>query len=223
MTRKRILIVDDHEVVREGLKITIGRKGKDLEIVGEAGTGRETLAQVAKLQPDLVMMDIRMPEGDGVETTRSIREKYPGIHVLMLTTYAEEELLIDSLRAGASGYLLKDTPGEQLVQAIRTVLAGGTVVDSSQLQLLFKTKGVTVHSNTHGAGQGGRNAPALSERETEILQLMVDGKTNSEISTMLNLSEGTVRNYVSHIYERLEVRHRAEAVLAAMTCGLARH
>ena len=220
LARKRILIADDHEVVREGLKITIGRKGKDLEVVGEAGTGKETLAQVAKLQPDLVIMDIRMPEGDGVEATRLIREKYPSTQVLILTTYAEEELLIESLRAGASGYLLKDTPGEQLVQAIRTVLSGGTVIDSAQLMSLFKEEGIPVRS--HGTGLSGKNAPVLSERETEILQLMVDCKTNSEISTMLNLSEGTVRNYVSHIYEHLEVRHRAEAVLAAITLGMAR-
>lgn len=221
MARKRILIADDHEVVREGLKITISRKGKDIEVVGEAGTGRETLAQVAKLQPDLVVLDIRMPEGDGVEATRSIREKHPHTHVLILSTYAEEDLLIESLRAGASGYLLKDTPGEQLVQAIRTVLSGGTVIDSAQLMLLCRAESFPMRS--HGANQSGKTPPALSERETEILQLMVEGKTNSEISTLLNLSEGTVRNYVSRIYEHLEVRHRAEAVLAAIACGLAKH
>ncbi|MCL6557341.1 MAG: response regulator transcription factor [Firmicutes bacterium] len=226
VTRKRILIADDHEVVREGLKITISRKGKDFEIVGEARTGKETITQAEELQPDLVIMDIRMPDGDGVTATRAIKEKYPYIQILILTTYAEEELLLESLRAGASGYLLKDIPGDQLIQAMRTVLSGGTVIDSEQLFSLFKREGDPFRigqAASPGIGRNGKKtAPRLSEREMEILQLMVEGKTNSEISAMLHLSEGTVRNYVSHIYEQLGVSHRAQAVLCALSLGLVR-
>lgn len=210
--RVRILIVDDHEVVRTGLRTLLSRK-PGLDVVGEAGSVATAIAEAARVSPDVVIMDIRLPDGSGVEACRDIRAADPRTKVIMLTSYADDDAVLASIVAGASGYLLKQVRGQVLVEAIETVAQGGSLLDPSV------TDKVLERLRTIGTGGADEGLAALSERERSILVLIAEGKTNKEIAREVFLSEKTVKNYVSSILSKLNLTRRAAAAayLAART------
>ncbi len=199
MKRASIVIVDDHEVVRVGLQTLLGHR-KDLIVAGVAANGAEALAVAGVTHPDVVVMDVRMPELGGVEACREIRSRLPNTKVLMLTSYADEEAVLASILAGASGYLLKDTTGRDLAEAILQVAAGASLLDPAVTDVVL-------------AKLRGREtmASSLNQRERRILELIAEGRTNREIGEVLFLAEGTVRNLVSGILSKLGAGSRAEA------------
>jgi len=213
MAKQRIILVDDHEVVRLGLKALLDRHPQ-LEVVGEAGSARESLEQVATLKPDVVVMDIRLPGSSGIEACEEIVEKYPDIKVIMLTSYAEDEMLFSAIRAGASGYVLKQIASEELVKAIEAVGRGEALLDPAVTQRVFQEVRRAVREEEASA------FAHLSQQEKHVLQLVSEGKTNREIAKNLFLGEGTVRNYVSSILSKLSVNNRAEAAAYAVEHNL---
>ncbi len=213
MGRQRIVIVDDHEVVRLGLRSLLERHS-EFEIVGEAGNGREALEKVATLQPDVVVLDIRMPGMSGVEVCQQINERFPKTKVIMLTSYAEDEMLFAAIRAGAAGYVLKQIGGDDLVRAIEAVGRGDALLDPTLTQRVF---------DQVRKAQRDEEASAFAEltnQEMQVLQLVSEGRTNREIAEALYLGEGTVRNYVSNILGKLGVANRAEAAAYAVQHNL---
>ncbi len=199
----RILIVDDHEVVRMGLKSLLERRAGFL-VVGEAATAAEAVRQARQGQPDVVIMDIRLPDGNGVEACREIREANPETRVIMLTSYADDEALFGSIMAGAAGYLLKQIRGQALAEAIDRVAAGESLLDPSV------TAKVLERMRRLAAGEADELA-VLSPQERKILALIAEGKTNKEIAQEVFLSDKTVKNYVSSILSKLNLRRRSEA------------
>lgn len=209
----KILICDDQYVVREGLK-AIFETDASLQVVGTAADGAETLELLPQLKPDLVLMDLKMPVMNGVQATRHIRQKYPDVKILVLTTYDADEWVFDAIRSGAAGYLLKDTQRDALIAAIKDTMAGKTPVDSAVAGKLFAQ-----------VVQGATNPQSslvdtLTEREKDILRLLGAGLPNADIAARLYLSEGTVRNYISTILEKLSVSDRTQAAVLALRCGL---
>lgn len=212
----RVLIVDDQRLMRDGLR-TLLELEDDLEAVGEAENGVEALATYAELQPDVVLMDIRMPEMNGVEATRRICQQWPQAHILILTTFGDDNYVFEGLRAGAMGYLLKDVSGDELAAAIRTVAKGNALIDSSV------ARNVLAQLATHSATTPADNAPLaepLSEREQEILRLVAQGYSNPQIAQELHLAEGTVKNYVTIILQKTGSRDRTQAAVRARSMGL---
>lgn len=199
----RILIVDDHEVVRLGLKALLELRPRFL-VVGEAATMAESIRAAAQGQPDVVIMDIRLPDGSGVEACREIRQANPGTKVIMLTSYADDEALFGSIMAGASGYLLKQTRAQTLSEAIERVAAGESLLDPGV------TAKVLERMRRLAAGETDELA-ALSPQERKILAIIAEGKTNKEIAEEVFLSDKTVKNYVSSILGKLNLRRRSEA------------
>jgi DNA-binding NarL/FixJ family response regulator len=216
MTKQRILLVDDHEVVRLGLRALLERHPQ-FEIVAEAATAREALEQVSQYAPDVVVMDIRLPGGSGIEACEEISEKYPNSKVIMLTSYAEDEMLFSAIRAGASGYVLKQIEGESLVRAIEAVGRGEALLDPAVTQRIFQEVRKAAKEEEASA------FAALTQQEKHVLLLVSEGKTNREIAQALFLGEGTVRNYVSSILSKLGVRNRAEAAAYAVEHNLRDH
>jgi DNA-binding NarL/FixJ family response regulator len=212
----RVVLCDDQEIVTEGLQLILSTVA-GIEVVAVAHDGAEAVDRVARLRPDVVLMDLKMPIMNGIQATQQIREHYPTTRVLILTTYDDDEWVFDAIRAGASGYLLKDTPREQLIAAIRGTVAGATHVDPNVAGKLF-----------HQLAQPGRGAPTgastlavdLSEREREVLRLLANGLANSEIAERLHLSKGTIQNYVSNILLKLDVADRTQAAVIALRYGL---
>jgi two-component system NarL family response regulator len=203
VTPIRILIADDHPVVREGLAAMIKRR-TDMTVVAEANHGQEAVALFHQHQPDVVLMDLRMPEMDGVEAILTIREQTPEARVIVLTTYDTDEDIYRALRAGAKAYLLKDTPREELLDTIRAVSAGRTRVPSDVAAKLVERV----------------SSEALTAREVDVLRLIVAGHSNREIATLLYISEGTVKTHVNHILMKLGVSDRTQAVTTALRRGL---
>jgi two-component system, NarL family, response regulator LiaR len=209
----RVVIVDDQYLVCEGLRGILGNAA-NLEVVGEAYNGIQALALIEKASPDVVLMDLKMPGMNGIQTTLAVRERWPNIRILVLTTYDSDEWIFDAIRAGASGYLLKDTPRAEMVAAIEETAAGKTVIDSDIAGRLF--------------AQVGQTAPLpaanlltdLNSREVDILKLLAHGLTNADIAARLHISEGTVRNNVSSILSKLDVADRTQAALLALRHGL---
>jgi NarL family two-component system response regulator LiaR len=210
----RILICDDQDVVREGLQAIL-KTAAGIEVVGTACDGAEALELIPTAQPDVVLMDLKMPGMNGIQTTREICTRYPTVRVLVLTTYDADEWVFDAIRSGATGYLLKDTPREQLVEAIRGTAAGKTHVDPNVAGKLFNQ---VVQSPSAAETSVADN---LSEREREVLGLLAHGLSNADIAARLYLSEGTVRNYVSAIFTKLGVTDRTQAAVLALRHGLA--
>ena len=210
----RLIICDDQEVVREGLRAILGTV-PEFEVVAVAADGARAIELVAETTPDIVLMDLNMPGVTGVQATRRIREQFPAVKVLVLTTYDAEEWVFDAIRAGASGYLLKDAPRADLVRAVHGTLAGRTFVDPAVAGKLFTqiADATTVRDTTL--------ASTLSERERDVLRLLAQGLSNAEIANRLYLSEGTIRNYVSALFEKLGVTDRTRAALIAVRHGLA--
>ncbi len=212
----RILLVDDQRLMREGLRILLELE-PDLEIAGEAQDGQAGLEAYEQLQPDVVLMDVRMPGMDGVEATWRLRERWPEARVIILTTFDDDEYVFEGLRAGALGYLLKDVSGHDLAEAVRTVAAGGALIEPSVARKVFaEFARVAPPARAPGASL----PEPLSEREREILQLVALGLSNAEIATRLSLAQGTVKNYVTAILQKLGARDRTQAALRARELGL---
>ncbi len=213
MAKQRILLVDDHEVVRLGLKSLLERHPQ-FDIVGEASNAREALEQVNNLEPDVVVMDIRLPGTSGIEACEEIINRHPGTKVIMLTSYAEDEMLFSAIRAGASGYILKQIGSDDLVKALEAVGRGEALLDSAVTQRVFQEVRRAVKEEEASA------FAHLSQQEKHVLLLVSEGKTNREIAKNLFLGEGTVRNYVSSILSKLGVNNRAEAAAYAVEHNL---
>ena len=214
----RLLIADDQELVRTGLR-TILQGVEDFEVVGEAADGLSAISQTAQLKPDLVLMDIRMPHLDGVEATARIRASEPAPRVILLTTFDLDQYVYAGLRAGASGFLLKDTLAAELVAAIRAVLAGDAVIAPSATRRLIER--FLEAAPPEPAGQAAALAP-LTAREREVLTLLGRGLSNAEIARRLYLSEATVKTHVGRVLGKLGLRDRIQAVVLAYETGLIR-
>lgn len=206
----KVLLVDDQSLIREGLKALLELES-DLEVIGEAENGRDAINLIAKLQPDVVLMDIRMPIMDGVAATREIRSSFSNVKVLVLTTFDNDEYVTAALQNGAMGYLLKDTPSEELAVAIRAVKKGYT-----QLGPGIAAKLMTQFSSATNANQTPPASLAeLTPREKDVLRLIANGANNREIAQKLFISEGTVKNHVTNILNRLHLRDRTQAAIFA--------
>lgn len=222
----RVVVVDDHGVVRLGLSALLGQV-QDVEVAGQATSGDEVLPLVERVRPDVVLLDLRLPGRDGVSVCRELRERFPEVRVIILTSFVDRQALVETLMLGARGYVLKNLENEALVAAIRAVAAGGTALDPSLGPLLAEgmlafSRDGTAHTGwpTDGSRQD-RPAPApLSEQERRILECIARGMTNREIGRALFLSEKTVRNYVSEMLSRHGFRNRAEAAAYAVRAGL---
>jgi len=213
-TPTRVLIVDDQEVVREGLRAILGTV-PSIEVVGVAGNGAEAVESVGTLHPEVVLMDLNMPIMNGVEATRTLQATHPDVKVLILTTYDAQEWVLDAIRAGASGYMLKDAPREHLIEAIKGTAEGRSHIDPGVAGGLMARVAVAP------AAESTAVAADLSDRELDVLRLLGNGMTNAAISEQLFLSEGTVRNYVSAILTKLQVEDRTQAAVLAVRHGLA--
>lgn len=201
----RVLVADDHPVVRHGLVALIDHQA-DMCVVAEAGNGREAVEQYAALQPDVVLMDLRMPELDGVEAITAIRAASPQARIVVLTTYDSDEDIYRGLRAGAQGYLLKDAPAGELLSAIRSVAAGQKRIPAEVAAKLAERM----------------VSPELTARELEVLRLVVEGQSNKEIGVALTIAEGTVRAHLNSIFQKLDALDRTHAVTIAIRRGLVR-
>ena len=201
-TPTKVLIVDDHEIVRKGLVMLISRQ-EDLVVAGAAGAAAEAVQKARELSPDVVVLDIRMPDGSGVEACRDIRAENPDVKVLMLTSYSDEEAVMGSIMAGASGYLLKEIRSEEIVDAIKRVGAGQSLLDP------MVTASVLDRIRNGNDADDGWNQ--LTSQEQRILESIAEGKTNREIAQEIHLSDKTVKNYVSNILGKLEVSRRSQA------------
>ncbi|MEU9895221.1 response regulator [Streptomyces phaeochromogenes] len=211
----RVLVVDDQRLIRDGIASLLAiRPG--IAVVGTAVDGRDAVAKTLELGPDVVLMDVRMPEMDGIEAVAVLRGRAPECRVVMLTTFEDEEYVVQALRAGAQGYLLKDLPAEELAHAVRLAHAGVTQLDSSVARHLT----ASLPTPAPVAKPAETTAAVLSPRETDILRLVAQGHTNREIAARLYLSEGTVKNHVSRILTRLALRDRTQAALRARDLGL---
>lgn len=209
----RIIICDDQAIVRDGLAMMLKLEA-DIKIVGTAEDGAVAIELTDKEKPDLVLMDLKMPVMNGVDAIRQIKTKHPEIKVLVLTTYDDDEWLFDAIRAGASGYLLKDTPRNELVAAVKGTVTGKTFIDPMIAgRVLEQVSNRQSHSAT-------KITSKLTEREIEILRLIAKGLSNADISERLFLSEGTVRNHVSAILTKLGVADRTQAAVLAIQHGL---
>lgn len=209
-----LLLVDDQRLMRDGLR-TLLELEPDLRVVAEAENGLEALLAYEAHHPDVVLMDIRMPEMDGVEATRRLLQTHPEARIIILTTFDDDEYVFDALRAGALGYLLKDVSGAELTAAIRTVAAGGALIEPSVARkVLAEFARLPQPSPPTPTGE------PLTEREQEILRLMAQGLNNHQIAERLHLAHGTVKNYISRIFNKLGVENRAQAIVWAHQHGL---
>ena len=203
----RILIVDDHAVVRQGLRMVLGLD-PELEVVGEAGDGAEAVEQARKLRPDVVLMDLVMPKLDGVAATAAIRRELPDVEVIALTSVLEDASVIGAVRAGAMGYLLKDTQADELCRAIKAAAAGQVQLSPQAAARLLREV------------RAPESPEALTEREADVLRLLARGKANKEIARELEVGEQTVKSHVGHILAKLGVHSRTQAALHAVRIGL---
>lgn len=213
MARQRILLVDDHEVVRLGLR-TLLDQHPNFDVVAEAETAREAIEKTSMYKPEVVVMDIRLKGGSGIEACQEITTNYPDTKVIMLTSYAEDEMLFSSIRAGAAGYVLKQIGGDDLIRAIEAVGRGEALLDPTVTQRVFQEVRKAAREEEASA------FAELTQQEMHVLQLVSEGRTNRQIAEILYLGEGTVRNYVSSILSKLNVRNRAEAAAYAVEHNL---
>ena len=212
----RILLVDDQPLFREGLRTLLSVQ-PDFEVVGEAGNGAEALRLARSLRPAVVLMDLQMPVLDGVAATRRLRQEQPECRVIVLTTFDDDELVFDGLRAGAIGYLLKDAPSEKLGEAIRSAARGESFLQPSvAAKVIAEFARLTRKPEAHPSTL----IEPLSEREREVLRLIANGSSNREIAGKLCLAEGTVKNHITNILAKLAVRDRTQAALKAVELGL---
>ena len=213
MVKKNIILVDDHEVVRLGLKSLLEHHAQ-FEVVAEAGTAKDAVEMVEQYHPDVVLMDIRLPGASGIDACQEITDRWPDVRVVILTSYAEDEMLFSAIRAGASGYVLKQIGAEGLITAIEAACRGEALLDPAVTQRVFQEVRRAVKEEESAAFAN------LSQQEKHVLVLVSEGRTNREIAEVLFLGEGTVRNYVSSILAKLGVSNRAEAAAYAVTHSL---
>ena len=224
MTRTRVLLVDDQVLFVESLRTVLETRATDFEVVGVALSGREAIQMVMDAPPDIVLMDVRMPELDGVEATKIIHEAYPHIHVLMLTTFDDDAYVVEALNHGAAGYVLKDIPPDDLIVSLRAVCNGSIIISPQVANKLLRIR------ESDGRAEEGVEVRAraatdtpflryLSRREIEILRLIGKGADNALIARKLGIAEQTVKNHVSVIYSKLQVRDRAQAILKILRSG----
>ncbi len=200
----RLLLVDDHEVLRLGLK-TLFTENANIQVVGEAGTRAAAVSEADRLQPDVVLMDVRLPDGSGIEACREIRNASPEIRVLFLTSFADDEAVMATIMAGAKGFLLKEITGEELVRAVKTVAAGQSILDPAITQrVLTKMQHLSNSS-------GDDKKEPLAPQELKVLTLVAEGQTNKEIAVALDLSDKTVGHYIENIFQKLQVTRRSQA------------
>jgi two-component system, NarL family, response regulator DevR len=204
----RVFLLDDHEVVRRGVQELLEADG-DIVVVGEGSTAAEALARVPALRPDVAVLDVRLPDGDGVSVCRDLRSQMPELACLMLTSFADDEALFDAIMAGASGYVLKQIRGSDLLGAVRTVAAGGSLLDARTTAQVMER----LRSGSHP--DGGDPLADLTEREREILDLIGEGLTNRQIGERLFLAEKTIKNYVSNLLAKLGMERRTQAAVLA--------
>ncbi|WP_427870307.1 response regulator [Leucobacter luti] len=215
----RVLVVDDHPIVRGGISGLLETE-PDFAVVGEAASGEEAIELVASSAPDVVLMDLRMPGIGGVEATRAIARGDGSPRVLVFTTYEDDDQILAAIEAGASGYLVKAAPAEELAAGVRAVAAGQTVLAPSiAAQLVARASGAGSGS-AHAAGQGADRGAALTPRETEILRCVAEGLSNPAIAARLFIGESTVKTHLLHAFEKLGVSDRTRAVTRAMECGI---
>jgi DNA-binding NarL/FixJ family response regulator len=220
----RVLVVDDQALMREGLRTLLSLE-PTIDVVGTAVDGADALGKVQEIGPDVVLMDLRMPVVDGIEATRAIKARHPQVQVLVLTTFDDDESIFAALRAGASGYVLKDTPSEQLAHDIRSVYAGDSSLSPSVTSkviagLLERESDAHAPGSPEGPRIGIDGRERLSERELDVLRLAAQGLSNREIGARLYITEGTVKNHVSSVLSKLQLRDRTQAVLVAKEQGL---
>ena len=216
MKKIKVLIVDDHLVIREGLSAVLQTKA-DVQVVGDVGNGQEAVEKARQLKPDVILMDISMPVMDGVEATRIIRKENPDVGIVVLTMHEEEEFIFNAVKAGATGYLLKDSDSAQIVKAIRAIYDGESLIHPS-----VATKILAEFSQLSGNKGKPYRKPKreLTTREIGILQMVAEGKTNKEIASDLNLSEKTIKNHIRNIFHKLQVVDRTQAAFYALRKGL---
>lgn len=202
----RVFLLDDHEIVRRGLRELLEAAG-DLEVVGEAGTAEEALRRIPATTPDVAVLDVRLPDGDGVTVCREIRSKMPELNCLMLTSFADDEALFDAIMAGAAGYVLKQIRGNELVDAIRKVAGGQSLLDPSVTAKVLERLRTGNHEDEKLEG--------LTDQERKILDLLAEGLTNREIADRMFLAEKTVKNYVSNLLTKMGMQRRTEAAVYA--------
>lgn len=233
----RVLLVDDQTLIRQGIRLLLMTE-PGMEVVGEAANGKQAVAMIETVRPEVVLMDVRMPEMDGVTATREIVTRYPHIGVIILTTFDDEEYIFEGLRAGARGYLLKDISSEEMAEAVRVVASGGALIQPS-----ITRKVLSEFARLTGKPAGSPVAPpstpepalpastpnpaaknvlteALTERELDVLRCIAEGLSNREIAERLVITEGTVKNHVSNLIAKLNVRDRTQALLRAQELGL---
>jgi DNA-binding NarL/FixJ family response regulator len=214
----RVVVADDQRVVREGLTMVLGLL-HDIDVVGTASDGAEAITLAGDLRPDIVLMDLRMPRCDGVEATRRLRELHPEIKVVVLTTYSDDQSVLDALRAGARGYLTKDAGAEQIRQALQQVLDDRAAIDPAvQHHLIDAIANGSTDAPSPAAAPQFPNG--LTPREAEVLSLIAAGLSNNEIAVRLVISEGTVKSHVNHVFAKIDARDRAQAVAYAYQHGL---
>ncbi|MCU1493618.1 MAG: putative two-component system response transcriptional regulator [Acidimicrobiaceae bacterium] len=202
----RVFLLDDHQIVREGIRRVL-EADADLVVVGEAGTAAEALARIPPTGPDVAILDVRLPDGNGIEVCREIRSRHPEVACIILTSFADDEALAQAVIAGAAGYVLKQIQGNDLVASVRAVASGETLVDDATTRRVLDEL-----RRAHAANEGAEN---LTTREREILELIADGKTNRQIGAELYLAEKTVKNYVSNLLAKLGMGRRSEAAAYA--------
>lgn len=212
----RILIADDHALLRQGIKNALSLEA-DLEVIGEASNGEEVLNLVVHLKPDIVLLDINMPKGNGLEVTRQLAANFPSIRCIILTIHDDEYYVLEVIKAGASGYLLKDIEAAMLIEAIRVVHAGESFIYPTLAKKLFSQISRLENEQTgEQAAPRRRNEGRLTYREAEVLQLMAQGLSNQELVARLFLSEKTVKNHLTNIFRKIHVTDRTQAVIYAI-------
>jgi DNA-binding NarL/FixJ family response regulator len=220
----KVLLVDDQTLIRQGIRLLLEIES-DIQVVGQAADGQAALEQVEALHPDVVLMDVRMPEMDGVAATRLLSARHPEVKVIILTTFEDDETVFEGLKAGARGYLLKDISSEEMAQAVRKVAAGEALIQSRLTRKVLAEFSRLATATDRGSSP--KSLPVvdalpvpLTERELEVLQALAHGLSNREIADSLVITEGTVKNHVSSLIDKLGVRDRTQAVLKAQEVGL---
>jgi DNA-binding NarL/FixJ family response regulator len=220
----KVLLVDDQTLIRQGIGLLLEIE-PDIQVIGQAANGREALQQVEALHPDIVLMDVRIPEMDGVAATRTLSVQHPEVKVIILTTFEDDETVFEGLKAGARGYLLKDISSEEMAQAVRKVAAGEALIQSRLTRKVlaeFSRLATATDQEKPSKMQmiSGPLPVALTEREQEVLQALARGLSNREIAGQLVITEGTVKNHVSNLIDKLGVRDRTQAILKGQELGL---
>lgn len=217
----KVLIADDQELIRQSLKIVLSAN-KDIEIVGTACNGNEVVESVRKYKPDVILMDVRMPEMDGVQCTKIIKESYPNIKIIVLTTFDDDEYIFNALKYGASGYLLKGVSMDELVKGIHTVVNGGAMINPDITAKVFKLFSQMAQGDVSVQASANKNVDDICDTEWDIIKCIGFGLSNKEIAKKLMLSEGTVRNYLSNILNKLNFRDRTQLAIWAVQTGVTR-